>query len=300
MIHESTRYDGNRVYIERYHNPADLIQTNRGREPPHPDTYQTNTFDYFGDVDKIQSPDWSGGYKWASDCLKTFEFGTKDAKELNEADSFRMESVSTNTKKLAVRKNMVYGGAVNMGRYLTGNPVCMTAIRRENVPSKILELALDTTASAFVDPDDIRLAGMAVLGAIAKLESMGYKVRVHALDTTKQTNGGILGCDLLVKDTSEILNPSRILFPMSSPAFQRVIMFGQLIRNPYWDDSDGMGCPIRYSVDNLDDFYKKVYGFDRVFNLQELVKMVDDPKMSRFDKARYLREVVVRRLTKAE
>lgn len=288
-------YGRNKVYIERYSDPRDLIETTKGREPPLPYSYQTETRDFIATDIQLNGDSWRGGYTNSADVMHVFEHGTTDRKTIEDAENFRLESTTTNTKKLAVRKPMVYGGAVHMGRYMTGNPQCMVAVRREKVPSRVLELAFDAGVSCIIGADDIRIIGLAILGAIARLESTGYKVRLHALSSTKLRNGNIIGCDLLLKDSSDLLSPTRVLFPIHDPAFERTVMFGWDIRNPHWDDSPGMGYPISYSIQDLDNFYKKTYGYDHVFSMQELAEEMRG--QSNQDKARYIRDYIVNQLS---
>lgn len=292
---ETHRYGRNQVYIDRFKDPRDLIETTKGRPLPHPSTYRTRTHDYFCQNIDLEGDEWRGGYNDSNECTHVFEFGTRDRKTIEEADRFRAVSTTTNNRKLATRKLMMYGGAVNMGRYMTGSPQCMVAVKRENVPSRIIEMVIDSAVSCFVDADDIRIVGMACLGAIARLESMGYKVKVNVLSTVKQDNGNIIGLDLLVKDSSEILSPTRVLFPIQDPAFLRVVTMAWSVHHPKWDDSSGMGQPLNYSVKDLDNFYKKTYGYDRVFNMQRLTDLVRGE--TDFMKALHVRDYLVSQLT---
>lgn len=283
-----------KVFIERYRDPREMIETTKGRNPP-TGSYYSDEHDFIAQDMDLGGDEWRGGYSRSSDALHTFEHGTTDRKAIEEVNDFRLESTTTNTKKLAVRKPMVYGGAVNMGRYLTGNPQCMVAVRREKVKSKILELAFDSCVSAYVNADTIRIIGLAILGAISRLENTGYKVRIHAINAVKLNNGNVLGYDLLLKDSSDILSPTRIMFPLQDPAFERVITFGYQVRNPHWDDSYGMGTPIKHVVDDLDEFYKGTFGYDHVFSVQKLADLSGG--MSKYERAQYIRDYLVRNLT---
>lgn len=296
MQTETHKYGRRKVFIEEYNDPRELMQVSEGRKPLYPDAWNTERNDFLSGKNKdLKHDEWRGGYKDTNAVKEVFEFGTKDTTAIQKADSFRLDSTATNVEKLATRQLMMYGGAVHMGRYMTGSPQCMVAVRRVAVPSRIIELAIDVDVSCYVNPDDIRIVGMACLGAIARLESTGYKVKAHALSTTCMDNRNIIGCDLLVKNSSEILNPSRILFPLQDPAFFRTIMFGWMIRNPNWDDSSGMGVPVKHEIDDLDKFYRETYGYDKVFNIQKLVDWM--PSGTELEKAIAVRDKIIEQVT---
>lgn len=275
-------YQGLPTHIERFKDAREMIETSRGR-PRHPDECAEEN-DTFGDPDiELRRTSWRGGYKTRGAVIEAFKVGRANTSKVKKAEAFRLESVQTANTKLAVRKVGFVGGSVHMGRYLTGNPQCMRYIKREQVPSRIIDIGFDVAVLEDITPKDIETAGVAIMGVISRLESMGYRLRIHAMATSKCDgwDGPIyLGCGMVLKDTDERLNPGRVLFSLGDAGFFRSIIFGWRVRCPAFNEPWGMGRSIGsyMSADELKAFYKSEYGLEHVYNIAYLLRETDDLK----------------------
>ena len=68
-----------KVFIERFRDPRELIETTKGRNPP-TGSYYSDEHDFIAQDIDLGGDEWRGGYSRSSDALYTFEHGTTDRK----------------------------------------------------------------------------------------------------------------------------------------------------------------------------------------------------------------------------
>lgn len=296
-------YQGRRhVYVERFTSNSDLMETCKGRKPLFPNSYDTYTSDHFSDktID-MYGDSWSGGYKNNHELIRAWLDSKVDDKKATDVGRFTMECTATSTEKLTRRVYRNAGGAVAMGRFMAGEPQCMVAVVRQQVKSKVLDLAVDVGVSANVSTDTISALGQILAGAVAQLESIGYNMRVHALHGVLLDNRDVILANVLIKDVRERFNPDKMLFTLADPGYVRGIMFGWIVRNPHFDDSDALGYPLyadyTRNPDGLKKLYKKATGLDTVLNMQELAREYSWTSGTEQERIKKMRDKIVKQLT---
>lgn len=143
------------------------------------------------------------------------------------------------------RRYSVAGGAVNVGRMLSGNPLHMVSRPRRD-GSKIITLYVDTTASAMVNADSFVVRAAAVAAIVDVLENNGYSAEIIAVSCAHAHNNRP-GWQILtkLKSAGEPLNLSDVAFGLGHPAMLRQLAF-KIIKNlPVVRDMHGyMGIPV--------------------------------------------------------
>ena len=289
------------VYVERYTSNNDLLETNRGWKCPLPSSYYAETNDYFSEnTINMDGNSWSGGYQDNHELIDSWMDSKVDTELANDISKFAMECTATNTDKLTRRKYRVAGGAVAMGRFMAGEPQCMVAVVRQQVKSKVLDLAVDMCVSAYIDADTVKAVGQVLAGAVAQLESSGYNMRVHVVYGLSQDSSIIIN-DVLLKDVKERFNADKMLYALSNPGYVRGIMFGWCVRNPHFDGTFGLGTPLYWEYkskrDTLDKLYQKATGLDRVLVFQGLADKYERMSGTTTERVRKMRDEIVKQLT---
>ena len=300
MIENKFQQGRKPVYVERYTSNADLLETNKGRSLPVPNTYSQG-LDYFSNkrID-MKKDTWNGGYRDNRELIDSWLDSKVDTEMSKDIGKFAMECTATNTEKLTRRRYRVAGGAVAMGRFMAGEPQCMVAVVRQQVKSKVLDLAVDICVSAYINANTVKAVGQVLAGAVAQLESSGYNMRVHVLCGVALDNSIILN-DVLLKDVKERFNADKMLYALSNPGYARGIMFGWTVRNPHYDGTYGLGLPLYWEYhdkrDVLDRLYKKATGLDRVLVLQGLADRYERMSGTPDERVKRMRDEIVKQLT---
>ena len=300
MIENKFQQGRKPVYVERYTSNSDLLETNKGRNLPIPDHY-SQSIDYFSDrrID-MKRDEWNGGYRDNRELIDSWLDSKVDTELSRDIGKFAMECTATNTDKLTRRKYRVAGGAVAMGRFMAGEPQCMVAVVRQQVKSKVLDLAVDICVSAYINARTVKAVGQVLAGAVAQLESSGYNMRVHVLCGVSLNNSIILN-DVLLKDVKERFNADKMLYALSNPGYARGIMFGWCVRNPHFDGTYGLGLPLYWEYHDkrnvLDRLYQKATGLDKVLVLQGLADRYERMSGTPDERIRKMRDEIVKQLT---
>jgi len=182
-----------------------------------------------GSLDKS----WCGveSYDEALSLLKTGYQST--------VDEFRKElSVEPSDGTRFSFKNNIQGFAPIVPLALKCVPNSMVCMDMKPIKAKVLDIYYDMTVLAGTSPDEIIKAGQAILGAIIDLEKQGYRFNLYAVQTycrgDKNDTVDIL-C-VKVKSSSKPLDLKRMSFPLTHPAFFRVIGFDWQGKSPITRD----------------------------------------------------------------
>lgn len=154
---------------------------------------------------------------------------------------------------------------------LNGIPRSMIDVRVRPIKTKVLDIYYDMTATSEKDADDFIKAGKLLLGTILALESQGYKFNLYALqsywDCNNYAKHAIDFLCVKVKSSDRPLDLKRISFPLTHPAFFRVIGFDWQSKSPitrYIGDGRGRSVRDDFNKEDCEKIAKAMFG-DHVF-----------------------------------
>lgn len=136
-------------------------------------------------------------------------------------------SPSTTETKVKMTVRSMCGGGVNIGRYLAGDPMCMTRTVRRKVKSPVISIGVHQDVPWHVSDEDVDKAVTEIGKAIVGLENQGFKVRldvarvtVATRDNSKSLRRGVRrneagGCIMTVKEAQAPLDLHMMATAMS-------------------------------------------------------------------------------------
>lgn len=123
------------------------------------------------------------------------------------------------------------GANVDVSRYLTGEPDCMTDYRltERDVTDSVVTVAINCAVSGGVSPEAIAARGRAVIALIDVIEASARNVELWADMTSKGCNRNMYNhvarISLKLKDASGPTDASAIMYALTHPSFFRVLGF---------------------------------------------------------------------------
>lgn len=194
-------------------------------------------------------------------------------------------------KRLGVKHDVV-GGVPDVPRYLMGHPLNMMApaIRPMEKKPKPINLRFNTAASCGTSKSSIERRGLTFVLLYQLLDKLGCNVRLETDELTRERSYFVnIGVELMKK--GDIMNISKIYFPLVHPSFLRRIMFATEERLPVLKSRQeffrGYGQPenLRHYIKFKDETLKKEeinifsddYSYGSVKNaLKEIIKQIGD------------------------
>lgn len=123
----------------------------------------------------------------------------------------------------------VAGAAVDIDRYLTGEPECLVQLTPVKVakPGRVITVLVSAAYSSNIRGEDIKQRGAAIAALVESLELLQHATEVWV---EAQAGHGGLGKDtytvlVKVKAVNEKLDIDRLLFAVAHPAFLRRLWF---------------------------------------------------------------------------
>ena len=231
-----TKQNGIRYVGEIFDGPEELIKTVESR------------IQVFGDKNSLSYHDESNwtGYRDGSQFKADF-LASKATQAIVKDVEARLSKVRTQDRKRVQFYNDVEGFAPIVPLALMGVPESMRSSRMVQSKSKVVTVLIDCTASAYVKADDIARSATELVGTVSGLEKQGYRVNLIAgFVSNSQRETSFVG--VKIKDASQPLNLSRILFPFTTAAFMRRGGFAWYETKEGIHHDWGYGVPIiRYS-----------------------------------------------------
>ena len=129
------------------------------------------------------------------------------------------------SQRMAVRWD-VAGSAVDVGRYLTGEPECMLDFRRTRRPSPVVRIGVERAVDWSVPPDKIEAVGASVLFVVESLRTAGVPAEIDALFTVRSAKGDTMQTRVRVQDAGRPLDVDRLAYWLAHPTALRRIAFG--------------------------------------------------------------------------
>lgn len=166
--------------------------------------------------------------------------------------------------------NDIQGFAPVVPLALMGVPNSMINMRMKPIKSKVIDVYYDMTANSDKSPEDFINAGKIVLGAIVNLEKQGYRFNLYALQSYLDAHNNKT-VDMLcvkVKSSNSPLDLKRMSFPLTHPAFFRVIGFDWQGKSPITRDlGDGRGRALGYDFSKTDTkkIAKEMFGDNALY-----------------------------------
>lgn len=181
-------------------------------------------------------------------------------------DTFREElKVAPREGKRISFNNSVQGFAPIVPLALKCVPNSMMDMRMKPIKTKVIDVYYDMTASASKTPEEFTKAGKALLGTIIELEKQGYRFNLYAIQSyyykTRKSTLDVL-C-IKIKSSDRPLDLKRMCFPLTHPAFFRVIGFDWQSKSPitrYNGSRRGWPLTHDYSNSELKEIATNLFG----------------------------------------
>ena len=248
--------NGNKIdlNIEQYNSADDVVADCRNRKQNHKE-YDVSGEDY--DVD------WHGVGSY-NEALEMLRLGYQPT-----VDKLKTElkaSVMGNGKRVRFENN-VYGFAPVVPLAMQGIPNNMINMTMKPMKCKVVDVYYDMGVNAFTSPSEIIKAGQKLLGVIINLEKQGYRFNLYAVQAYSSNNTADMLC-VKVKSADKPLDLKRISFPLTHPAFFRVIGFDWQGKSPvarYRGTGRGRALTSEISNSDAKEFAKQAFGNNAVY-----------------------------------
>lgn len=135
-----------------------------------------------------------------------------------------MERLALDNPRVKRRKPALAGGAVNVGRMLSGDPAHMIC-RPKQPGRKTVTFFVEAGCNAYISTESIIIRA-AIIGAIVDMmENVGYSCSIVALDTSVHGRTAIYQIAVQLKECGERLNLADLMFTLGHPSFLRRMSF---------------------------------------------------------------------------
>ena len=168
-------------------------------------------------------------------------------------------------KRISFANNIVGGSAV-VPLAMQGLPNCMIDTQMKRIKCKVIDIYYDITCSCGTSPETIIKNGQALLEIMLGLEYAGYRFNLYAIQSYTDSHDA----DMLavkIKSSNQPLDLKRISFPLTHPAFFRVIGFDWYSKFPKGRYRGGYGHAMTYefSHDEATKLIKEMFGTNAVY-----------------------------------
>lgn len=172
---------------------------------------------------------WNGGVTFE----QAIEFARHGWSEEHEALEGMLQGLNVTLEEtMATTFETVWsveGGAVDMDRFLSGEPENMVMFQTTNATAKnqVVKILVSTGVLSDVDADSIRLRGLAVCCLIEMVQRSGKAVELWAESTASKAGRHPVRHTTLVKvkEAGSYLDLDQIMFAMVHPSWHRRMVF---------------------------------------------------------------------------
>lgn len=253
-----------KVNIERYDSALEVVHNCRIR---------TKTDRHFKDeTQRERSKSWDGvdSYDEALTLLRDGYQPTVDKLQASIKANVKGE-----TGRIAFN-NQIYGFAPIVPLALKGVPNCMMNMTMKPIKCKVIDVYYDMTVTAGVSSERIIENGQKLLSAIIALEKQGYRFNLYACQAYSRTSTDML--IIKIKSSDKPIDLKRISFPLTHPAFFRVIGFDWYSKVPGGTYRDGYGTSLEnvLSDNEINELTTQVLGKNAIFIQADKIMRKDE------------------------
>lgn len=260
------------VYIEKFKTNAEVVETIQSRNLVNRMSPHNRYLVPEGMKVTAGSPGWSG-FMDSDELRDLVSFGVDDDCFKKQVKAMAGAKTSMTNTPARTRVTQVTGGAVHMGRYLSGSPQCMVRVRKQVKKSPVIKIGIDVSVSAYVTKNEMEAMGRNIAEAVRGLEASGYSIRLDVVSGfSYDRSTSLLVCR--AKSEGEPMNLRRMLYPLVSVSYVRGMAFSWAVTEPHAQQQSNLGMPIYYGLkpEDRDALYKHVLGDDAVqLNLMSLI-----------------------------
>lgn len=240
------------VNLERYSSAQDMVADCKTRH-----NTSTSFHDY---TTHSVSKDWEGvdSYQEALDLLSGGYQPTVDKL------SASLKVNRTGVTKRIVFENNVHGFAPVVPLAMMSIPNSMINMTMKPIKCKVIDVYYDMTVSSGTSTEQIIQNGQKLLSVIIDLEKSGYRFNLYAVQGYCDDSSADMVC-IKVKSSDKPIDIKRISFPLTHPAFFRVIGFDWYGKCPVAKYRSGYGRALTYCVKDHRSFAKQVFGDNAVY-----------------------------------
>lgn len=260
------------VNIERYNSADEVVRDCKSRSiHDYDDMSQKNmkmTFEHVHDYDE---------------ALRLLKDGYQPTVE-TLATALKM-NISGERKRVKFQNN-VAGFQPIVPLALQGVPNCMVNTYIKPMKCKVVDIYYDMGCPFYVESEDIIKAGQKLLASIIELEKQGYKFNLYATQGYSDESG-VDFLTIKVKSSDKPLDLKRISFPLTHPAFFRVIGFDWQSKSPvsnFRGSGRGQAITSRFEKTDVENIVKNAFGNNSVYLAANKIREKDEE---------YIKEVLV-------
>lgn len=242
------------VRFECYNTAQEVVQDCNTREVRH-SIYDVSDDDF--------REDWQGvtSYDEALDLLRNGYQPTVE--KLQQA----LKANKMGTGKRIAFENNICGFAPIVPLALKGIPNSMINTTIKPIKCKVIDIYYDMGVPASMSSEDIIKCGQKLLGTIIELEKQGYRFNLYALQAFSDNEDADILC-VKVKSSDKPIDLKRMSFPLTHPAFFRVIGFDWQSKNPNTKyRGSGRGKALTHSITDADakEMAKQAFGDNAIY-----------------------------------
>lgn len=163
-------------------------------------------------------------------------------------------------------ENSIHGFSPIVPLALKGVPNSMMNMTMKPIKCKVIDVYYDMTTSCGTKTKTIIENGQKILSAIVALEKKGFRFNLYAVQSYFEDGSGDMLC-VKIKSSDKPLDLKRMSFPLTHPAFFRVIGFDWYSKCPTAKYRYGYGRAVAYELNSNErmEFGKNMFGEGAVY-----------------------------------
>jgi len=203
------------------------------------------------------SKEWAGTKTLASACDLARNGWTEVRPMVDEILGDLTERLADKLDNL-YKPQYDFGGAyVDMGRFVEGDPECMVTFQavEAGAMGRVIKIAVSGTASAFIDPEDIKKRGIAIISLVDTINKLGFGVELWWDSTIEHTGRHCTAVKL--HDSADTLDINSVMFALAHPSMLRRLAFSvqeQSSKAKEQNVGGGYGVPSTMGIVEAFDF----------------------------------------------
>lgn len=219
------------------------------------------------------------GTKSLQEALDLCKYGDEELRKQIYEETLKFNSIDSIDKIKHMLVNDVVGFMPNVPNYVMGIPMNMIRDNRTVVKSKIINIAINISASWNIRQKELKNNAAKYLAAINKLEQEGYRCNVYSISSSSYGKADNL-LVTRIKTDREPMNIAKMAFPLCHPSMLRRLKFKWMETLDY-DFGQGYGSP-NHTPETL---LKKLFNNDKIV----ILNVADSSNKDAVDVSEYLK-----------